>query len=457
MKTNSKINTQFNQWKKYLDLLHIDYKEEDFFKNYDKIIFTQSSITSLEYCRPRYFMLFNEEEMEKFRLSIKDVMMKKRGSMYDIENVAKKHNITLDEARQIVDKRKSLTRGTLENYIKRHGEEEGRRRFKQSNERSKTTKENYKKRYGNEWEKRWNHYMNTRRSKSLEHYIKKYGEEEGKSQYKQKCAEAFKHQSLSFLVEKYGDEQGREKYKEICRKKGYANTLEWYTSKYGKEEGEAQYKKIGLSKGYHSTLESHIRRYGEIEGIKKYEDRCMRLSSTFRMLEAMYGTEQATLKYKNLSKEEIKNHLPKDALKTPPYYKSKKGCISKTSIAFFEQLEKKLGRNLQYGTKNQEFTIFDEINSKKYFYDCFDALSNTLIEVHGVAFHPKEEDTGWTNPFGVPYEIIATRDKNKKELAISNGFKFIVVWDTEINTKTKTNNKLQQVTKEINENSKNTN
>ena len=453
MKINTKISKQFTQWKKYLDLLEIKYTEKDFFENYDEIIFTRCSVTSLNYYKTRYFMLLTEDEMENLRVAVKNILMNKRGSMYDVENVAKKHNLSLEEAQTVVDKRKSLTSGTLENYIKRHGDEEGRRRFKQSNEKSKCTKENFKIRYGDDWENRWNHYMSSRRTKSLDHFVKKYGEKEGTERYEQSRIEAFIHQTLPYLIEKHGEIEGTNIYEEICAKKGYSSTLEGHISRYGEEEGRRLYKQHNLTKGHHSTLEGHIEKYGELEGPKKYEESCLRASSTFRELEKLYGTQQATIKYNSLSKEEIKEQLPKDAIKTPPYFKSKKGCVSKMATFFIEQLEESLGRKLQYGTKKEEFTIFDKTHCRKYFYDCYDPFSSTLIEVHGVAFHPKEEDTNWVNPFGVPYEKIASKDKNKKELAIENGFNFIVVWDNEINTKAKINKKVEQIKKQINENS----
>jgi hypothetical protein len=453
MNTTSKIKKQFNQWKKYLDLLHVKYEERDFFENYEKIVFTRCSVTSLEYYKARYFMLLSEQEMENLRVAVKNTLMEKRGSMYDIENVAKKHNISLEEAQIVVDKRKSLTSGTLENYIKRYGEEQGPLRFKQSNQKSKSTKENFKLRYGEDWENRWNYYMSSRRTKSLDHFIKKYGEKEGKEHYEQSRANAFKHQTLPYLIEMHGEIRGTEIYKEICAKKGHSSTLEGHISRYGEKEGRKLYKEHNLTKGYHSTLEGHIEKYGPLEGPKKYEESCLRSSSVFRELEKLYGTKQATIKYKSLTKEEIKKHLPDNAIKTPPYFKSKKGCVSKIATLFFEQLEECLGRKLQYGTKKEEFVIIDKTTGRRYFYDCHDVLSNTLIEVHGVAFHPKEGDTSWANPFGTKYEKIAEKDRKKKELAIQNGYKILVVWDNEINTKTKINKKIQQIKEQINENS----
>lgn len=450
---NSTIKKQFAQWKKYLDLGQIKYEEKHFFENYNKIVFTQCSVTSLNFHKPRYFMLLNDDEIENLRLTIKNILMKKRGSMYDVENVARKHNISVEEARHIVNKRKSLTCGTLENYIKRYGEEEGPERFKKSNEASKSTAENFKKRYGDDWENRWNYYMESRRTKSLDYCIKKYGELEGKIRYEKYKADASKFSSLPYLIQKHGEIEGTKIYEEICNKKGYSSTLEGHILKHGEAEGTKLYNKRNLSKGYHSTLEAHIEKYGKIEGQKKYEERCTRLSSTFRELEKLYGTDRATIKYKSLSKEEIKKELPKEAIKTPPYFKSKKGCVSKIATRFFEQLEESLGRKLQYGTKKDEYVIFDKINCRKYFYDCCDTITKTLIEVHGVAFHPKEGDVDWVNPFGESYDKIATRDQNKKNTAIQHGFKIVAVWDFEINTKHKINNKIEQLKKQLNENS----
>lgn len=101
--------------------------------------------------------------------------MKKRKSQYNVIDVSSKLGISLEEAEKIVEARKSATAGTLENFIKRHGEIIGRTKFEEFKSKSKSSIENFKKRYNDEWEEKWNNYLATRDSSSLEFCVRKYG------------------------------------------------------------------------------------------------------------------------------------------------------------------------------------------------------------------------------------------------------------------------------------------
>jgi hypothetical protein len=45
--------------------------------------------------------------------------------------------------------------------------------------------------------------------------------------------------------------------------------------------------------------------------------------------------------------------------------------------------------------------------------------------------HPKENDTEWKNPYGATYEQVYKSDNMKKQLAITKGFDYNIVWSDE--------------------------
>lgn len=137
---------------------------------------------------------------------------------YDPNDVSKKFNISLEEAAALIVERKSKTNGSLQNFIKRHGEVEGTRRFKIFIEKSINNKDSYLKRYGHQqglinWEK-------TRKKKdkfSLNYFITTFGEELGKIKFEETCNK--NKQTLESFIEKFGDEKGKIEYSKYCYKK----------------------------------------------------------------------------------------------------------------------------------------------------------------------------------------------------------------------------------------------
>lgn len=76
-----------------------------------------------------------------------------------------------------------------------------------------------------------------RQRRTLEWFVERYGEEEGKKRYEKRNRATGYGTSLEGLTEKYGLEMA----KEICNKK--AITMENLVSKYGDEEGRERYQK----------------------------------------------------------------------------------------------------------------------------------------------------------------------------------------------------------------------
>lgn len=84
---------------------------------------------------------------------------------------------------------------------------------------------------------------NKSRAVTLENLIKKYGQEEGTRRfdsYREKQKDA--GNTLDYFVKKYGADLGLEKYTEVCRQKGI--TLNNLIRKYGEEAGESKYEQF---------------------------------------------------------------------------------------------------------------------------------------------------------------------------------------------------------------------
>lgn len=125
---------------------------------------------------------------------------------------------------------------TLENMSRKYprAEAEERYRIYTEKQRVKNTYEYKKQKYG--WtEEQFNEY-NKSRAVTLENCIKKHGEEKGTRIFRNYCEKQRNSGvSLSFFINKYGIEKGAKKFKEVCSSK--PNTLENFTKRYGAEVG----------------------------------------------------------------------------------------------------------------------------------------------------------------------------------------------------------------------------
>jgi hypothetical protein len=393
---------KYLSWKKLLCEIGYPHTIDD----YERCLkFKKKSPTNtmgIEFYKENYGSLDYETIWQKG----KSLVIEKRGSNYDVNNVAKKRGISLKEAQEIVDNLKSKTNGGKENYIRKYGKEQGELRYQNFVEKSKTSIDNYKKRYGENWEERWNHYMNTRDSSSLKYCKEKFGEHKGTAEFERLRKEFSKSSNINYYIEKYGVDVGKEKFKQIQLSKG--KTID-------------EYKEMGYSEQEISLL-------------------VMKKSPIYNNLVKLYGDETAKTLYEEYKVTKI-NPLPVSYLeKKSKYLVFRGGCVSKISINFFQNLEKELGRSLKYGTKKEELKLFDPTIKKCYFYDCFDKQTNTIIEFNGSAYHAndmlnEEERIDWCNPWGHTWYDCKKRDDLKKQFAESLGYNFLTVWDYEVKGK----------------------
>mgnify|MGYP003539118722 FL=1 len=105
---------------------------------------------------------------------------------------------------------------------------------------------------------------------------------------------------------------------------------------------------------------------------------------------------------------------------------------------------------MSYGSKKKELKLFDHINFKTYFYDCYDICTNTIIEFNGSAFHAnpmlsKIEQGDWHTLYGKSYEDSLLQDNIKINFAKSMGYNIIIIWDYEIRGKVRLHNKIMDL------------
>lgn len=149
-------------------------------------------------------------------------------------------DITDEELEQ---EHKKFDTASLESFIRRHGEEQGRIKYEvYRNRQAYTCSKEYMMNEKGMTEQEWNEY-NANRACTKSNFIKRYGNELGLKKWNDYCElESYAGCKLEYFIEKFG-EHGRDIYLEVNRKKV-------------------------------QTLENYIRIYGVIEGKTKFEEYC---------------------------------------------------------------------------------------------------------------------------------------------------------------------------------------
>jgi hypothetical protein len=409
----------------------------------DKITFLSTCSFSEEFIRERYFMLFSDQEITEISKKIKKDFFSKRPSQYDLESIVKKLSVSYQEAELIVKERKQRTSGSLNSFIERHGEKEGKEKFEVFRQKSSHTREKYIEKYGEkEGIKKWDIYIKTK-GKSKKDYLKEFGLIEGEKKWEEIQKKRKIGSSKTGIIAKYG----KKYYDDLMKEKKFKNSLEGYIEKYGAAVGAEKWKDLNTrkdSKSFEAILKANN---NDHELAKKiYEKKNMLSSPIYVELKKLYGEELAEKKYKENSKKHFDLELP--IHKSKPHLKSKKGCISSESKLFFEKLEIILGRKLKFGNKKKELKLFNEEFLEIYYYDCFDPVSNVIVEFNGVAYHPREDQKDFFNvASNKNYEQSFVKDQRKIDFAKSLGYIVHIVWSDEVRRKHEKNEKLNCLAK----------
>jgi very-short-patch-repair endonuclease len=118
---------------------------------------------------------------------------------------------------------------TLSNLVKKYGELEGKIRYDQYREKQAYTNtfEYKQKMYG--WTKEQFDEFNRSRAITVENLVKKYGEDEGVFRFKEYCDKQAYTNTLEYFVKKYGKEEGKSKFYTYKKKlhQNYSDVSQW--------------------------------------------------------------------------------------------------------------------------------------------------------------------------------------------------------------------------------------
>ena len=138
---------------------------------------------------------------------------------------------------------KELKKVTLENLIKKYGVEEGTRKWNQYRERQAHSNSFEYKQERHGWTREQYDAYNDSRASTKENFIKRHGEEEGTKRWKAYCErQSYAGVTEEYFVEKYGPLEGIKKFQEVCSKK--AHTLEGYIQKFGEVVGTERWERF---------------------------------------------------------------------------------------------------------------------------------------------------------------------------------------------------------------------
>lgn len=172
----------------------------------------------------------------------------------------------------------------------------------------------------------------------------------------------------------------------------------WISRGYTEEEAEELRKPF--LKECDGSLERYILKYGLEEGLQKFKERQLKRKLTNLQ---RYGSVVIN------------------------------GYTSKESLKFFKPLYKKLRKNgikkedIYWGIKgSKEYRLKSNLKNYNFFYDFTIKSKKIIIEYHNLFWHPRSNEI-WKGI--ISEEDAIARDKEKKDLAIQNGFQYIEVWN----------------------------
>lgn len=220
--------------------------------------------------------------------------LKTTGRGFTIAKLLKKYSYdeALDLYIQKVERDKK--KGTLERYIERYGEIEGKRRYLEKNKRLSVGVEALKNKGLSEAEIQEIKERHSKKSANTkENFIERHGKERGiqlfqryETEHRSRscwCEEFWIERGLSLdeAKEKVSEKQRRDyehfeskgwtdqEYIEYCKRKTHAFSLEGYQERYGDEEGQIRWY-YDREKG--SNLKYFKEKYGDEKGVKKYKE-----------------------------------------------------------------------------------------------------------------------------------------------------------------------------------------
>lgn len=116
---------------------------------------------------------------------------------------------------------------------------------------------------------------------TLQGFIKRYGETEGKRRYQESKIKKSKSHSLQWFVQKYGVNAEQ---MWINYKKNKGLTLEKYVKKYGKLQGVQKYQDFKAKRKYQRSVHYYMDKYGQQLGLEKWVNKNQKNSESSRKI-----------------------------------------------------------------------------------------------------------------------------------------------------------------------------
>jgi preprotein translocase subunit SecD len=154
-----------------------------------------------------------------------------------------------------------------------------------------------------------------RKSHTLDGYIERYGDVDGRIKFANMKNKKSKSKTLEGYIARLGTKKGLIEYQKKTNNISLAGTLEGYIKRFGKTKGLQNYnQKIkNISKAH--KIEGYIERYGAELGVQKWEEKCEKISEANRKVNqkqsndfSHYKRQVMRLTYRNIRKHNIKKN-----------------------------------------------------------------------------------------------------------------------------------------------------
>jgi hypothetical protein len=314
-------------------------------------------------------------------------------------------------------------------WIRKFGEEEGLRRWAESNLKRAISLQNYISKFGEiEGKLRWEKWLQNQKEKgTLKWFVERYGVEDGKIKYKEKNSHlsvgketlrkagrtevevetirknhALKSKTdILSMQKRHGVEKGTDLYKRSCERKrlNSKRTLDYWLSIYAGDKDSA---KKALADYQRKDEACFIRLYGVEKGSELYVDYIAR----------------KTKNWKNTTYNHSKGQVEVESFVRSLVLDEKVYGFDSSYAIFLKKLEQeKLGQRV----------IYPDVVLKK---------RKVLVEYYGVYWHGHPErfpDSSIQHPYisHLTIQQIRNRDELKLQILKDRGWVCVVVWENE--------------------------
>lgn len=301
-------------------------------------------------------------------------------------------NRCYNNAEELHHNRQSQT--SLQSFIKKYGEEEGRVKFSEFSDKRKELYQAKDETFKQECVKR----MRKNAKTCVDHYVGLINPDTGKLYTESEIDYEIRKQQTIFSKKsaEKRKKQNEETHDVTCRQVNY-----WMRNGYSYDESVELVRKVQAT----NTIETYIKKYGYEMGVSEWNKRNSEWGERMRVLKQENGC--------------VGNAYSKSACKL---FDSVIETLSNEGI-FFEKV--------YYGKK--EFSKWDSDYNRVYFYDFVINDIKLCVEYNGIMFHPKPNDYEWKSLFsGKGYDEVREYDMRKQQLITDLGYTLIVVWEDDI-------------------------